>query len=109
MLADDHIHVKELALRRILKARTTVDQELRTIGIPKINFDASDYIDLIDWQATVITTPPILIDLTTQEIKELIDDSNQMIELISFPSHTLSVERCVKLVPVIFQCRRRKS
>lgn len=99
MLADDRIHVRELALRRILKARTAGHQTLRSFVIPKINFDASDYIDLIDWHATVITLPPILANLTTKEIEDLIiKDSNKMVELIALPTHTQAVERCVKLV-----------
>lgn len=72
MLADDRTHVKELALRRVLKARLTHDQKLRSFAVPKINFDVNDYIELIDWQATDITSPPILNALSTEEIKLLL-------------------------------------
>ena len=62
MLTDERKHIRELGLRRILKARTIVKLPKRTtkkrkstkttaireFAIPKLNFEATDYVDLIN-------------------------------------------------------------
>ncbi|CAH1110448.1 unnamed protein product [Psylliodes chrysocephalus] len=53
MLHDTRPHTKELALRRIVNAKTKGNinsTNVRPFIIPQINFDADDYVDLIDWQ-----------------------------------------------------------
>ncbi|KAJ8982383.1 hypothetical protein NQ317_005477, partial [Molorchus minor] len=40
------------------------------------NFEARDYIDLIDWQTTKITTPPIMNDVTDEEITRSIKNKS---------------------------------
>ncbi|KAK4880727.1 hypothetical protein RN001_008873 [Aquatica leii] len=51
MLSDEQKHVRELAARRILKARKSSESlQHRVFEVPKINLNASSYIDLIGWQ-----------------------------------------------------------
>lgn len=50
MMTDKRQHIRQLAIRRILKARngnSTPSQSIRFFRIPKLNFNADDYIDLI--------------------------------------------------------------
>ena len=50
MITDDRQHVRELGLRRILRARksTTTVSEVRDLQVPPLNFWAEDYINLIN-------------------------------------------------------------
>lgn len=96
MLNDERPHIRQLAVCRILKARSnSASNELRTFMVPKINFEANDYIELINWQETSVYEPPITKKLTSDELpKFYINFKN----LSSYPCHTQAVERCVKMV-----------
>lgn len=105
MLYDDRRHIKELALRRILRVRKRIvnTNSVRIFTLPKFNFSATEYFDLIDWQSNEITEPPITISLKEETILEAIQenhiDTNQLLpEVACFPCHTQAVERCVKIV-----------
>lgn len=101
MLHDTRPHIRELALRRILNTKTKGDSStnIRPFIIPQINFDADDYVGLIDWQNNKITCPPLLQTLEVDDLKNIISDSpGKIIDIAAFPCHTQSVERCVKLV-----------
>ena len=58
LLTDKRKYIRELALRRILKARTIHNESIRKFKIPVINFDANDYVDLISWHNCEIIEPP---------------------------------------------------
>ena len=62
MITDERKHVRELGLRRIMRARSSKQPErgVRIFDIPPFNFEAADYIDLIDWQLCTLTDPPVL-------------------------------------------------
>ncbi|GBM88836.1 hypothetical protein AVEN_121326-1 [Araneus ventricosus] len=101
MLVDEREHIRELVYRRILKARQTVPKKktVRDFVPPKINFQASDYIEIINCNSCVVYPPPMLRDLSEDDIKSLINSDTMPIrEIQKFPCHTQSVERCVKLV-----------
>lgn len=51
MVLDERVHVRQLAFRRLLKAKKQEPKgkSVRTFQPPTINFAASDYIELIDW------------------------------------------------------------
>ncbi|GBP94598.1 hypothetical protein EVAR_65923_1 [Eumeta japonica] len=61
ILTDGQKHKEHLQLGRILKTRSspTTGKLPRTFEIPKLNFDAKCYIDLINWKETYFD-PPIL-------------------------------------------------
>lgn len=74
MLSDELKHIQELAVRRILKAREQQEsQNIRDFSVPKLNFKALDYIDLIERHSSDIhvTAPPLVSGFTNDELKEL--------------------------------------
>jgi len=99
MITDERKHVRELGLRRILKARSQTVAGIRKFTVSELNFDSSDYIELIDWQNTDITEPPLIADLADSVITDLVKNGESpIIDFPRFPCHTQAVERCVKLV-----------
>ena len=98
MIADDRQYVRELGLRRIMKAKS-LKQSIRKFEIPPLNFQAADYIDLIQWSNCTVTVPPLLMDMSEEQLRALVDGhAPPVIDVQNFPCHTQSVERCVKLV-----------
>ncbi|GBN18978.1 hypothetical protein AVEN_86935-1 [Araneus ventricosus] len=75
MFDNEREHVRELGYRRILKARQIVPKKktARHFVPPKINFHASDYIEIINWNSCVVYPPPMLRDLSEDDIKSLIN------------------------------------
>ncbi|GBM69300.1 hypothetical protein AVEN_86630-1 [Araneus ventricosus] len=73
---------------------------LRRFIIPAVDFRATDYVDLIDWQPCNVTPPTVLRQISSHEFVNMIRDDVPMDgrDLIKFPSHTQAVERIVKLV-----------
>ncbi|KAK0066895.1 hypothetical protein Bpfe_003630 [Biomphalaria pfeifferi] len=50
MVTDDRDHIKQLGLRRILKALQEQKTGIGKFCIPRLNFDSINYVDLINWQ-----------------------------------------------------------
>lgn len=50
MITDERKHIRELGLRRVIKARQTNpdEQTIRAFNAPTINIEAKDYIEIID-------------------------------------------------------------
>ena len=98
MLTDSRPNIRELAVRRIQNARKRVTtDDIRIFRVPKINFSAEDYTDLINWQSCVITEPPMTLKYSDGDLQNII--TNKIIpNFEKFPCHTQAVERCVKLV-----------
>ncbi|GBN89933.1 hypothetical protein AVEN_41128-1 [Araneus ventricosus] len=69
MLVDEREHIWELGHRRILKARQIVPKKktVRNFTPPKINFQASDYNEIINWNSCVVYPPPMLRDLSEDD------------------------------------------
>ncbi|KAK3920111.1 DNA-directed RNA polymerase subunit beta' [Frankliniella fusca] len=103
MLGDEQKCLRELAVRRVTNARAralgaAISDSPRQFIVPKINFQAKQYCDIIDWPEAV-TEPPILRGLPTADIEACVEDAAKIRELVGlFPNHTQAVERCVKLV-----------
>ncbi|CAH1099758.1 unnamed protein product [Psylliodes chrysocephalus] len=92
-------NIRELAVRRILKARNNKPEGVRVFRMPSLNFEALDYIDLIKWAECTITEPPLTTGLTHGELERFISKANEFSTRFGkFPCHTQAVERCVKLV-----------
>ncbi|GBN00872.1 hypothetical protein AVEN_21223-1 [Araneus ventricosus] len=102
MLIDERCHIRTLAARRIIKAREigSDDNCVRRFFIFAVNFRATHYVDLIDWQACNVTPPPVLRQISCHELLKMKQDDVPMDgwDFIKFPSHTQAVERIVKLV-----------
>ncbi|GBL88538.1 hypothetical protein AVEN_159120-1 [Araneus ventricosus] len=101
ILVDEREHIRELDYRRILKARQIVPKKktVRNFVPPKINFQASEYFEIINWNSCVVYPPKMLQDLSEGDIKSLINfDTTPIKEIEKFPCHPQAVERCIKLV-----------
>jgi len=97
MLFDDRDHIREQALRRIINAREAESSTKRRVfKPPKINFFARDYTEIIMWHECQVTVPPVLRHISNEDLQIMARDKS--LEIVDFPCHTQSVERCVKLV-----------
>ncbi|XP_055922808.1 uncharacterized protein LOC129953593 [Eupeodes corollae] len=72
MLADSRSHVRELGLRRILKSRADIQVK--------------------------ITEPPLTRKISDDDLRAMVQNVPENIELSKYPCHTQAVERCIKLV-----------
>lgn len=102
MIVDERAHIRELGLRRIIKARAAAFKKklIRTFKPPKLNFQAKEYYEIIDWTTTAIYPPPLLRRVSDKEIWAKISTADTAKEwnFHKFQCHTQAVERCVKLV-----------
>ncbi|GBN74056.1 hypothetical protein AVEN_64636-1 [Araneus ventricosus] len=80
MLTDERCYIRTLAARRIIKAREIgLDGNcVRRFVIPAVNFQVTDYVDLIDWQACTVTLPPVLRQISSHELLKMIQDGMPM-------------------------------
>jgi len=97
MVADDRPEIRELAVRRIKKARQAKSTNIRKFVLPKLNLDAEDYHSLVNWQECPITEPPLLMSKSDDDIESAIT-SRQMWTLDEFPCHSEAVERHIRIV-----------
>ena len=73
MLTDVRPNIRELGLRRILKARKNKLPSARVFKVPSLNLSAKDYIDLIDWHVTgTINEPPLTFGICEEELLQFI-------------------------------------
>jgi len=110
MLLDEEEHVRELGWRRILKCRINSSGGRRIFVLPKLNFDAVHYYEMINWQTTAISEPPVVSCLSNTVIENYIKSRMLPSEFFpSFPCHTQAVERAVKLVTEASGCVVKSS
>ena len=101
MITDSRQHIRELGLKRIMHARASKKprEGIRMFQVPVLNFEANDYIDLINWKSSHITEPPVTNYITDDDLKLLIHSTEvPVITYPCFPCHTQAVERCVRAV-----------
>ncbi|XP_050513185.1 uncharacterized protein LOC126888821 [Diabrotica virgifera virgifera] len=98
MLFDSRKHIRALAGKWIEKARQTETRAHRVFKPPQVNFEAEDYIDLIDWQSTTVTEPPLIADFSKDEIEMIVNSGSSDRKEFKIPLHTQAVERVVKEV-----------
>ena len=58
MLYDSRPHVRKLALLRIKKISEVSPTNTRKFKLPKLNFDATEYFEMINWQTEKFTFLP---------------------------------------------------
>ena len=91
MLSDSRRNVRVLAINKILQARgANNNTSVRTFSVPKLNFEATDYINMVNLEAANIT------NVSSCDLALSID--NEKWEFFDYPNHTQAVERTVKLV-----------
>ena len=102
MIADEQKPAyQELAWRRILRCREerVPSQRVRTFRTPSLNFNATSYIQLIDWSSIHISEPVFTKCIETATIKEIIQNRQFNSNVIpNLPCHTQAVERHIKIV-----------
>ena len=101
MMTDHRPHIRELGLRRVMKARAADPSgQIRMFKVPaKLNFDVAEYFDMIDWAVCPISEPSIIKAMTDAELRDLITtEVTPTFMFPKFPCHTQAVERHVKLV-----------
>ena len=69
--------------------------KIRKFVIPKINFDAKTYTELIDWHSPNLTEPPLTKMLSGDEVRAFEENPFQVPK---YPCHTQAVERAIRLV-----------
>ena len=92
MIVDERKHIRENGFRKIINARKLAfkTERIRCFRSPKNNFQATDYIEIIDWNTTAFLPPPLL--------RRVLDETADKWNFDKFPCHTQVVEHCVKLV-----------
>jgi len=101
MLADERDHIRELGCRRILAARKeNASEALRQFRVPSLNFNARDYIDLVNWNNEDRCEPPMTKHLAEAELQDCVKNRNNQLvrSLPQFPCHTQATERHIRLV-----------
>ena len=99
MVSDSETSVRDEGVDKLLAARKqnsgTTAGSIRQFRVPELNWEAESYPDMIKWEETNVTEPPVTALLADSAIEAA---RGQPLELPSFPCHAQSVERCVKLV-----------
>ncbi|KAI5694093.1 hypothetical protein M8J75_010588 [Diaphorina citri] len=89
MLEDERPYVRELALRRIMKARSLTKKpeksEVRIFVVPPLHFGAEEYYNLISWDEPM--EPAVTMKLSDDDIKTLIRTGSEL-EALKLPCHT---------------------
>ena len=90
MVADERLHIRQLGLRRIIKARNQVIKGVRQFRPLEINFSATDYTDLISWKDNIVTAPPLLSQIPLDDISSRVFQGNtEMLHFLRFVSFNL--------------------
>ena len=82
LVNDENMIVLELGLRRVLRSRKLCEgplTKIRAFKLPKINFDADMYYEMIDWKNVEVTPPPLHHDFTNDEIDKAIVEGNPLL------------------------------
>lgn len=111
MLCDNDKNVRYRAWRRLIEIRKYLSNDrVRTFNLPRLNFNANDYTEMIDFEREAQTTPPILRNFNFNMgdakfyARKKIFEYDIGFDLKDLPCHTQSVERCVKLVTEASKC-----
>ena len=98
MIFDERKNIRKKALNYIKQARVNGFYNQK-FEVPKINYNAEDYADMIDFTSVNITEPPLLSNFTFEELYEIAEEGkNYDTDIYYIPCHTQAVERGVKLV-----------
>ena len=68
-------------------------ESVRAFKVPKLNFNATSYVDMINWDNEIFE-PPLTLYIDDAELNACIKNP---FEVLPYPGHTQAVERAVKL------------
>lgn len=97
MITDSRPNIRELGLSRIIAARYKANKIVRSFEVPLLNFESSEYIDLINWNDCELTAPPVLSNVSDEELENMVQ-TGEIHDFLRFPCHTQAVERYIKIV-----------
>lgn len=104
ILNDDDERIRYRGWTKIIQTRNENLSSLRQFQVPALNFDADNYIEMVDWENSEISVPPILqhFDFGSKSARTLANvkliHHNLPFDLLEVDCHTQATERCVKLV-----------
>lgn len=87
--------IKRIRVKPPKKPRKRVLQGIRKLEVPTLQWNATTWDQIIDWDKLVVHEPHILERLSLEQLEAAVDTA---IEFPKFPLHSQSVERAVKLV-----------
>ena len=94
-VVDENKEVRRNAITKIIDCRQS-DSLLRQFNVPQsLNINASNYIEMIDWEKDAIHPQPILQEITDDD---LICGIEKILQIPPFLCNTQNVERGVKIV-----------
>ena len=96
MLTDPEEKTRQVAIEKIMSIRGKQDKgdtSTRKFIIPNLNFEASTYSELINWNTETLYEPALTTGLSVSQLREL---QHSPLTLPRYPAHTQSVERLVK-------------
>ena len=96
MLTDADENVRVMAVEKIKTIRgdrNCGDNYTRRFNIPRLNFNATKYTEMIDWKLEAVHEPSLTTSLSSTELSSL---KSSPLTLPRYPGHTQSVERLVK-------------
>ncbi|KAJ6617794.1 hypothetical protein Bhyg_17838, partial [Pseudolycoriella hygida] len=81
MISDSRLHVREMAYKRITDSRRRTETArvigVRKFTIPSIQFNATDYYDIIDWKRIEVTEPPLFKTFSDEQLLLLVKDGRK--------------------------------
>ena len=97
---------RQFAVEKILEKRTLEaemdDDNIRVFQAPeKLNFEANTLRDLLpqsEWNRIQYTSPPILSDISDDQIRTVLNGGSLSGMVVTAPCHSQSVERAVKFM-----------
>lgn len=100
MLVDSDKAIRQKAVNLIMSSRQLQLNSIRTFEKPHINFDASDYTEMVDMNDEDGIEPPITKNLSIDQIVECTKTPQNIVfnMLYGIPCHTQSVERAIRLL-----------
>lgn len=104
MLFDDRKEIRRLALKKILYFRDNLCDStmLRKYVKPKINFDCTDYVRMIDLEnKTLLSEPPFTRKIPYEHLQQYledVDDEDPPLQDPLIPCHIQGTERHVQLL-----------
>jgi len=74
---------------------STENPSVREFRVPLLNFNAEDFTNLVQWQDIDRCEPPLLKELTDEDIAACVkaSDTTRVHEIAHFPCHTQATER----------------
>lgn len=104
MLFNDRKTVRERAIRKILHYRDQLydPTKLRVYKKHSINFNCTDYANLIDLDDdTILSEPPFTASIPYEYLLDYIECDDPPLPDPQIPSHIQGTERCVQLLTTV--------